>query len=242
MCMLSGKEFFESATNYLKGHPEEVARILRSSFGLRFGVPLAAFRWLVERLVDDVDGLDPEITACPPGLRIGMTLEKMETRIRFSSIIYVSRVDVSSSQIRLELRFEEVSLKILSEKKTVVSALVKSGALNISQLGQLISELPGMPPVIVEAADNRIVFDLLQSQQLDNRVVRHLVGLWSSLITVDGVETETDHLDVVFRALPRGRTAAMNSVRQHLIAPGLRRIRTFVGESPSTSALVRRMN
>ena len=33
--MLSGK-VLESATNYLKGHPEEVARILRSSFGLRF--------------------------------------------------------------------------------------------------------------------------------------------------------------------------------------------------------------
>ena len=27
-----------------------------------------------------------------------------------------------------------------------------------------------MPPVIVEAAENRIVFDLLQSQQLDNRL------------------------------------------------------------------------
>ena len=40
----------------------------------------------------------------------------METRIRFSSIIYVSRIDVSSSQIRLELRFEDAALKILSEK------------------------------------------------------------------------------------------------------------------------------
>ena len=238
--MLSGKDFFESASRYLRGHPEEVARILRSSFGLRFGVPLAAFRWLVEKLVDDVNGLDPEISACPPGLRIGMTIEKMETRIRFQAVIYVARVDVSSTQIRLELRFEEVELKILSEKKTVVAALVNSGALNISQLGALISELPGMPPVIVEAAENRIVFDLLKSQQLDNRVVRHLVGLWSSLITVDGVETETDHLDVVFRALPKGRSAAMDSVRQHLLAPGFRKIRTFVGESPSTSALVQR--
>ena len=142
----------------------------------------------------------------------------------------------------MELRFEDVALKILSEKRTVVSALVNSGALNISQLGSLIRELPRMPPVIVEAQENRIVFDLLKSQQLDNRVVRHLVGLWSSLITVDGVETETDHLDVVFRALPRGRSAAMNSVRQHLIAPGFRRLRSFVGEAPSTSALVQRYN
>ena len=240
--MLSGRDFLQSAGRYLRGHPEEVARILRSSFGLRFGVPLAAFRWLVEKLVDDVNGLDPEITARPPGLQIGMTFEKMESRIRFTSVIYVARVDVSSSQIRLELRFEDVALTVLNEKRTVLSALINSGALDISRIGSLIGELPRMPPVIVEATDNRIVFDLLKSKQLDNRVVRHLVGLWSSLITVDGVETATDHLDVVFRALPNGRTAAMDSVRQHFLAPGLRRIRTLVGESPSTSSLVQRYN
>lgn len=240
--MLSGRDFLESAGRYLRGHPEEIARIMRSSFGLRFGVPLAAFRWLAEKLVDDVQGLDPEITARPPGLQIGMTFEKMESKIRFSAVIYVARIDVSSTQIRVEVRFEDVKLKVLNDKRTVISALINSGALNISQLGSLIAELPRIPPVIVEAANNRIVFDLLKSKQLDNRVVRHLVGLWSSLITIDGVETESDHLDVVFRALPRGRAAAMDSVRQHLFAPGLRRIRGFVGESPSTSVIVQKYN
>lgn len=233
--MLRPGDIFDAASRYLRGHPEELARIVRSSFGLRFGVPLAAFRWMMEQLVEDVSALEPEITAVPPGLKIGVTLEKMETRIRFNATIYVDRIDVSSQKILVGIRLSGVSLKVLSEKKTVMSALINSGALDISQLGNLINELPGLPPVIEEAGGQRIVFDLMRSPRFDNMLVRNIVGLLSSLITVQGVETETDHLDVVLRALPRGSTAAVGAVRRHLVRPGWSRVRSFIGNGQSTA-------
>ncbi len=228
--MLNGRKILDAAAGYLQRNPDEVARFVRSSLGLRFGVPIAAFRWLIENLVKDVAALDPEITAVPPGLRVGVTFEKMETRLRFNATLFVSRIDVSADQILVELRMEGVNLRVLSEKKTIVSALLKSGALDISQIGNLVNELPGLPPVIASAKGNRLVFDVLRSPQLDNDVVRSLVAVWSSLITVDGVQTDDDHLDVVFRALPRGVRAPASAVRRHVVRPGVRQIRSLLGD------------
>lgn len=227
--MLNGRKILDAAAGYLQRNPEEVGRFVRSSLGLRFGVPIAAFRWLIENLVKDVAALDPEITAVPPGLRVGVTFEKMETRIRFTATLFVNRIDVSADQILVELRLEGVHLRVMSEKRTILSALINSGALNISQIGDLVGELPGLPPVIATANGNRMVFDVLRSPRLDNDVVRSLVAVWSSLITVDGVQTDSDHLDLVFRALPRGVRAPASAVRRHLVRPGLRQVRALLG-------------
>lgn len=228
--MLDPRDMLNTAYKYFRGHPEEVARLVKSSFGLRFGVPLAAFRWIIEQVVNDIDGLDPQIEAVPPGLKLGATLERMETRIRVSMILYVTRVQISSDQARVHLRFEDVSLRVLSEKKTLVSALINSGALDIGQIGNLVRELPQRPPVIVEASNDRIVIDLMQSPRFaGNNIVRHFAGLLSSLITVHGVQTESEHLDVVFRALPRGGGAAVDAIENHFVGPGLRRVRSLLG-------------
>lgn len=228
--MLDPRDALNTAYKYFRGHPEEVARLVKSGFGLRFGVPLAAFRWTLEQVVEDVAGLDPTIEAVPPGLKLAATLERMETTIRVSMVLYVTRIQITSDQARVHLRFEDVNLKVLSEKRTLVSALINSGALDIGQLGSLVRELPKRPPVIAEAGNDRVVIDLMQSPRFnDNRIVKHLAGLMSSLITVHGVQTETEHLDVVFRALPRGGGAAVDAIENHLLAPGLRRVRSILG-------------
>jgi hypothetical protein len=237
--MLNGRDVLQAAGRYFRGHPEELARVVRGGLGLRLGVPLAAFRWLIGELVEDVRGLDPEITAQPPGLRVAATFEKMETRLRFSAVITVHRIELSEKATLLDLRFDQVALSVISPKKTILSALVKSGALDVSQIGNLVSELPGLPPMIVEAKGQRIVFDLLRSPRLDNDAVRHIVGALSHLITLHGVETDTDHLDLVFRALPRGGLSAVSAVRRHLVRPGIARARALLnGESERALAQV----
>jgi hypothetical protein len=228
--MLDPRDVLNTAYRYFRGHPEEVTRLVKSGFGLRFGVPLAAFRWVIEQVVEDVAALDPTIEAVPPGLKLAATLERMETTIRVSMILYVTRIQISSDQARVHLRFEDVNLKVLSEKRTLVSALINSGALDIGQLGDLVRELPKRPPVIAEATGDRVVLDLMRSPRFeDNSIVRHLAGLMSTLITVHGVQTETEHLDVVFRALPRGGGAAVDAIENHLLSPGLRRVRALLG-------------
>ncbi len=223
--MLDRRKVVNAVTSYLRENPREIERAVRSSFGLRFGVPLAAFRWLVQETAEDADALDLTIEAEPPGLRVAATFEKMETRLRGSAVVFVNRVLLSGDEVRFEVRLEQVDLQVLSSKKTQLSALIKSGALDVSKPGNLIDELPGIPPVIVEAYDNRLVIDLMRSPKFrNNRMLRHSIGLLSSLITVYGVQTESDHLDVVFRALPRGGFGAAGAIQEHVIEPGLRRV------------------
>ncbi len=223
--MLERRKVVDAVTSYFRDHPQEIERIVRSSFGLRFGVPLAAFRWLVQETAEDAHALDLVIEADAPGLRVAATFEKMETRLRGSATVLVNRVLLSGDEIRFEVRLEEVGLHVLSTKKTQLSALIKSGALDLSKPGNLIDELPGMPSVIVEAYDNRLVIDLMRSPKFrNNRMLRHTIGLLSSLVTVYGIQTESDHLDVVFRAFPRGGFGAAGAIQEHVVEPGLRRV------------------
>lgn len=229
--MVDPTRLFDAASRYLRDHPEELGRAIRSSFGLRFGLPLAAFRWLTQSFIDESKGLDPEFEAIPPGLKLGVTLDRMNTRIRFSTILYVHRIQVDTEQIRLEIRFEDASLKVLSAEKTILSALINSGALSVAHIGSLVRELPGMPPEVVDAYGDRVVFDLMQSPRLaGSPMVKHAVGLVSALVTVQDVQTESsDHMDVVLRTLPRGTQAAATALRSHLVSPGLKTVRTLLG-------------
>jgi hypothetical protein len=223
--MLDRRKVVSAVTNFIRENPQEVERGIRSAFGLRFGVPLAAFRWLVQETAEDADAIDLIVEAEPPGLRVAATFEKMETRLRGSAVVFVNRVLLSGDEIRFEVRLEQVGLQVLSSKKTQLSALIRSGALDLSKPGNLIDELPGMPSVIVEAYDNRLVIDLMRSPKFrNNRMLRHAIGLLSSLVTVHGIQTESDHLDVVFRALPKGTLGAAGAIQEHVVEPGLRRV------------------
>lgn len=228
--MLSGRRAVEAAGRYLRRHPEEVGRAVRGALGLRFGVPVSAFRWLVEQISSDPTQADLEIEPEPPGLRLAGTFENMQTRLRGSAVVFIDRIAVTAHQIRIDVRLEQVTLKVLSEKKTHLSALIKSGALDVTKPGNLVAELPDMPPVIIDAYDNIISLDLMREPKLgSNRMVYRAVGLLSSMITVHGVETDSTHLDVVMRAFPRGLGAAADAVEEHVLEPGLRRLRGFVG-------------
>jgi hypothetical protein len=42
-------DVLSAARHYLRSHPEEFSRVIRNAIGMRFGVPLASFRWLTEK-------------------------------------------------------------------------------------------------------------------------------------------------------------------------------------------------
>lgn len=210
----------EAATAYVRAHPEELTRAVRGGIGLRFGMPLAAFRWLLAHLVGDAQGIDPVLEARPPGLFVAATTERMETRMRISAVVYVTKIRVDAMGARMELRVEDLRIDILSERRTVLSALIKSGALDLSQLGDLVRELPRTPEFLVEAEGQRMVIDLMRAPSLSKTVLlRHAIGLVTSLVTVQGVETEDDHVDMQLRPLPRGTRNVLRAVRSHVVRP-----------------------
>lgn len=219
----------ESMVKYLTNHPEEITRFIRSGLGMRIGVPLAAFRWILSELTKDA-GIAAELDVETPGLRFGATVDRMNTKMRINATLFVQDIDVDDRQIRMDLRIEGLKIDILSHEKTQLSALIKSGALDLSRPGDLIAELPGMPPTLVAAEGTKISLDLMRSDRFGDPKLREIVGLLSALVTVKDVRTEkSDHVDVSFRALPRGPRTAGRAVRDVVVQPGLSRARKLAG-------------
>ena len=209
----------------MRRHPQEVGRALRSAFGLRFGVPIAAIRYLGEQLERQGKVEDLKIDAVPPGIRFAANVDLMDTPIRASAVIYIERIRLSDELMEFTIRLEEVSLKLNGDSQTSVAALIKSGALDLSKPGNLAAHLPDLPPVLAEARDNRLVIDLMRDPKLArNPLVRQAVGLITSFVTVHTIETDSEHLDVGFRALPRGVFGAADAVRRHVVLPTLGRL------------------
>ena len=66
-----------------------------------------------------------------------------------------------------------------------------------------------------------------------NPVVRRALGLVSAFVTLRGVETDPDHVDLAFRAFPRGLRGAASAVRRHVLAPARPWIRGMLGTGRS---------
>jgi hypothetical protein len=107
--------------------------------------------------------------------------------------------------------------------------LIKSGALDLSKPGNLVKHVPNLPPVVVSAADDKIVLDLMKHPKIGGEArARNLVNLVTSVLTIHGVEADERHFDVSFRAFQGGLFNAARQVRRHVLAPGIRRARLFL--------------
>ena len=223
--MPTPQETVDAVRSYLRMHPEELGRAVRSALGLRFGVPLAALRWLGQQAERSGKVEDFHIDSVPPGLRLSGSLDAMNTPIRASAIIFVERVVFNDEELTVALRLEEVMLKLNGDSDSPVAALIKSGALDLSNPGTLVNFMPGRSPVLAEANGNRIVLDLMRDPKIGkNPLVRRAVSLLTSFVTLHGVETDTKHLDIAFRALPTGLGGAVKSIRRNIELPSMSRL------------------
>ena len=223
--MPTPQEAVDAVRTYLRSNPEEVGRAVRNALGLRFGVPLAALRWLGQQAERSGKVEDFQIDPVPPGLRLAGNVDLMNTPIRAGAIIYVERVVFNDEQLTVALRLENVSLKLNGESQSPIAALIKSGALDLSNPGTLVNFMPNRSPILAEANGNRIVLDLMRDPKIGNNpLVRRAVSLLTSFVTLHGVETDTKHLDIAFRALPVGLGGAVKSVRNNVVLPGVSRI------------------
>jgi hypothetical protein len=222
--MPTPQETVDAVRSYLRVHPEELGRAVRSALGLRFGVPLAALRWIGQQAERSGKVEDFHIDPVPPGLRLSGNLDAMNTPIRASAIIFVERVVFNDEELTVALRLEEVMLKLNGDSDSPVAALIKSGALDLSNPGTLVNFMPGRSPVVAEANGNRIVLDLMRDPNIGkNPLVRRAVSLLTSFVTLHGVESDTKHLDIAFRALPTGLGGAVQSLRKNLVLPSMSR-------------------
>lgn len=214
---MNKQDLLRGVAGYLAAHPEEVLRAAKNSMALRFGLPLQVFRWAASQATGRSAPKDVQIEAVPPGIRVGATLDLMGAVLRASAVIYVDEVKIDSEQVRFEIRLADVVLRVLRDSDSPVVTLVKSGALDLSKPGNLVAYMPKRPPMIVEAGDDRIVLDLMKHPALaGNATVGKALGLLTPLMTVTGIHTDWEHLDVQCSMFREGVSGALSSIRQHL--------------------------
>ena len=209
------REIAGAVGNYLKDHPEELWRLLRNALAMRFGVPLAALRWLAVKGAGKKSPKDVELEAVPPGVRVAASLDLMGTPVRASAVVYIERVRANATELCLEIRLADVSLKVTDlTSSTPIAALLKSGALDLSKPGNLAAYMPKRPPILVDAKDDRIVIDLMRHPKFaKNEAAQRLVRVLAPLVTVSGIESESQHLDVALRPFPDGVAEVIARVR-----------------------------
>lgn len=218
---------FRAATNYLQDHPREVARAFRSAMGLRVGIPLPALRWLAAQAEASGSVEDVTIDAAPPGIRVAASVDAMRTPVRASAVLFIERLDLSDEAMTIVLRIEDLKLKLNGDAATPVATLIKSGVLDLTNPGDLITHLPDVPPIVAESRGNRVTLDLMRDRRMvRNRLVRRAVGLLSTLVVPHSVQADEEHLELAFRALPRGVLAAASAVRRHVVLPSVGRLLT----------------
>jgi hypothetical protein len=213
--MVDVKAVLDAASHYLKRHPEEVLRVFRSAAGRRVGIPLDALRWFASQAGGKRAPKDVEIVAVPPGIGFGLTVELMGTPIRVSGVVYVEGVQLSAEAMRVELRLEDLGLKVLNDQlDTPIAALIKSGALDLSKPGNLVAYMPKRPAVLVDAKNDRIVLDLMRLPKLArSEHIGRILGVVTPLMSIERIETRDEHLELVLKPFPSGVSETLSSVR-----------------------------
>lgn len=213
--MLDPRAVLNAAVDYVRKNPDELVRAALNATGLRFGVPLAALRWLsTQAKLPRKAPKDIDIGSAPPALRISLSVDAMGTPVRASAAIRVDEIDLSSDALRIGLRLSDVKLALLGESETAVATLIKSGALDLSKPGNLVKFLPHRPPAVVDAEGDRIVLDLMKIPSVaDSSRLRLALAVFTPVLNIRAVETDRDHLYVAFRASPRGLPQAFAALR-----------------------------
>ncbi|HTB73388.1 MAG TPA: hypothetical protein VK762_09105 [Polyangiaceae bacterium] len=213
--MLDARSLLNAAVDYIRRNPDELVRAAVNAAGLRFGIPLAALRYLsAQAKLPRKAPKDIEIGSSPPALRISLSVDAMGTPLRASAAIKIDEIDLSPEALRIGIKLSDVKLALIGDSNAPVATLIKSGALDLSKPGNLVKFLPKRPPAIVDAEEDRIVIDLMKVPAIaGNEVLRRALAIVTPVMNVRAVETDRDHLYVALRASPRGLPRAFAALR-----------------------------
>jgi hypothetical protein len=216
--MLDARAVLNAAVDYVRKNPDELVRAAINAAGLRFGIPIAALRWVTSQAkLPRKAPRDIDIGSSPPAIRISLSLDAMGTPVRASAAIKVDEIDLSPEAMRVGLRLSDVRLSLLGESDTPIAMLIKSGALDLSKPGNLVKFLPKRPTAIVDADGDRIVLDLMRVPAVaENDRLRRALAILTPVVNVRAVETDSDHVYVALRTSPRGWPRALAAVRGRL--------------------------
>ena len=180
---------------------------------MRIAVPLDAIRWFVANAPQSKKApTDVSISARPPAIHVGATLELMGSKLRASSAVRVEELRIHPDELRLTLRLDDVDMRVLDKSQTPFYGLIKSGALDLSKPGNLANFMPQKPPALIEAHDDLLVLDLMKIPKIaKNQRLRQVLSRLTPVVNVSALRTDGDFLIVALKATPLGIPRALSA-------------------------------
>jgi hypothetical protein len=202
-----------SAGRFVARNPLSLLKVARHAAAFRIAVPLDALRWFIANVPPSRKApQDVSITARPPAVHVGATIEMMGSRLRASGSIRVDELRIHPDELRLTLRLDNVDMRVLDQSMTPISGLIKSGALDLSKPGNLANFMPKRPPALIEAHDDLLVLDLMKMPKIaSNYRLRQILGRLTPVVNVSALKTDGDFLIVALRATPMGFPRALTA-------------------------------
>ena len=84
--MLDARDLLTAAVDYIRRNPDELVKAAVNAAGLRFGIPIAALRYLTAQAkLPKKAPKDIDIGSSPPAIRISLSVDAMGTPVRASA-------------------------------------------------------------------------------------------------------------------------------------------------------------
>ena len=202
-----------SAGRFMVRNPFSLLTVAKHAVGMRVAIPLDALRWVIANTPPGKKApTDIAITARPPAIQVGATIEMMGTKLRASTSITVEELRVDAEDMTVRLRLDDTDMKVLDRSETPIAGLIRSGALDLSKPGNLVKFMPKKPPILAEAKDNILVLDLMQVPKLANNYrLRQILRRVTPVMNVSALGTDGDFLIISLKATPSGLPRALSA-------------------------------
>lgn len=204
-----------SASRFVARNPLSMLTVAKHAVNMRVAIPLDALRWVISNTPPSKKApTDVSITARPPAIQVGATVEMMGTKLRASTTIAVEELRVFPEEFSVRLRLKDTDMKVLDRSETPIAGLIRSGALDLSKPGNLVKFMPQKPALLVEAKDDYVVLDLLQLPKIANNYrLRKVLQRVTPVMSVAALGTDGDFLVLSLRATPSGLPRALAAAR-----------------------------
>lgn len=200
----------QQAFAYLVSKPDYLLRSAVNATRFRFGLPMDAVTWLLGKLSRGKLPEDLSLVAVPPGVRFSATFNVMGTALFVSAVVSVDGVQLSAESIRVNLRIRELQVKPPADSPMAAMLMM----MDLSKPGDMLAFLPFRPQVILSAAGDEFVLDLIQLPKLKtNAMAKRVVAAVSEILTIREFATEDDMLVIGLRAMPSGIVSALGHLR-----------------------------
>lgn len=202
-------------TSRVRVEPAQALRFVMQALGGRVSIPLSVLR---DRLAGLSDKVELDIAEAPPGIRVRGQAYALGAPIAFSARIEAEGVDLHREQRTVRLHLSEVALATDDDAPGPLADAIRDGMIDTANPATLIGNMISLPDMVVEAAGQDIVIDLMKVPVVArDETLRAAVAAATSYLCVTGIQIADDSIVLQFGVLPGGaREAALSTARAAL--------------------------